>query len=185
MSTETTTTANGVLTRVAGGKYSAKDGEILISLSPKREDDPAECMSTMWSAVEDGTEVARERSLTEMKAAIAALLGYADGKPSPKQDKAEKAEASEDKGDNPAWLDTFLAYAEDAGNWSGAPWLKQGNVEYTTEIGKHVRYAAKQNLLVQVEDAETKERYLRFTERGAALAAEHGILGVEATAYDA
>jgi hypothetical protein len=178
---ETTTEANGVLIKVGNGKYSAKDGAIEISLSPKREDDPAECMSTMWSAVEDGSEVARERTLPLMKAAIAALVGYSDGKPSPKQDKP-KAEDKDEK--RAAWLDTFLAYAEDAGNWSGAPWLKQGNVEYTTEIGKHIRYAAKQNLLVQVEDPETSERYLRFTERGAALAAEHGIPGVEATAYE-
>jgi hypothetical protein len=62
-----------ILTKVANGEYTAQDGKIVISLSPKTDKDPKECISTMWSAMKGRKEVARERTLPLMKAAIAAL----------------------------------------------------------------------------------------------------------------
>jgi hypothetical protein len=72
--TEATAPAStSILTKVANGEYTAKDGKVKITLSPKTDKDPKECISTMWSAVQGRKEVARERTLPLMKAAIAAL----------------------------------------------------------------------------------------------------------------
>ena len=159
-------TATKILTRKTSGAYISVHGEYDVTLSPKREGDPKECMTTMWSALDSkGTEVARTRSLPEMKDAIYALMN------------GQQATVDEAT-DLPKWAVTFLAYAEDADNWSGTPWVNIGNIEATKAMKDHLRYAQKRNLLAL--NKEDGQQYIVFTEKGAAFAREHGI-SVEVT----
>lgn len=70
----------------------------------------------------------------------------------------------------------FLAYARDAGNWSGNP-LVGGNVGGTKEQRGNLTQLKRAKLVVTFTDEGNT--WLRFTERGAALAAEHGITDIE------
>jgi hypothetical protein len=69
-------------------------------------------------------------------------------------------------------LELFLAYAKDAGNWSGSP-LVGGNVGGSKEDRGNLTQMKKAGLVTtQVDEGNT---WLYFTEAGRALAAEHGI----------
>lgn len=72
----------------------------------------------------------------------------------------------------PQSLKVFLAYAEDAGNWSGTPLVggdkaERGNLTQLKKAG-----------LIET-DTDEGHTWLYFTDAGKALAAEHGIdLGI-------
>lgn len=68
-------------------------------------------------------------------------------------------------------LNLFLQYAKDACNWNGEP-LVGGNVIHTTKENGNLTQLKKAGLLTTIDDGEI---WIRFTEAGKALAAEHGI----------
>ena len=69
-------------------------------------------------------------------------------------------------------LDLFLAYAEDADNWSGSP-LVGGNVCSTKEDRGNLTQLKRAGLITTFkEDGDT---WINFTSEGKKLAAEHGI----------
>lgn len=73
------------------------------------------------------------------------------------------------------WLTTFLAYAEDAGNWSGNPWVSMSNLGTATPaMRSHLRTAEKKGLLT-VQGDPKDGKYIVFTAEGVALAKDHGI----------
>ena len=69
-------------------------------------------------------------------------------------------------------LTVFLAYARDAGNWSGTP-LVGGNVGGSKEERGNLTQLKRAGLITTQQ--EGKDSWLFFTEAGKALAAEHGI----------
>ena len=69
-------------------------------------------------------------------------------------------------------LTVFLAYARDAGNWSGTP-LVGGNVGGGKEERGNLTQLKRAGLITTQQ--EGKDSWLFFTEAGKALAAEHGI----------
>lgn len=69
-------------------------------------------------------------------------------------------------------LELFLAYAEDAGNWSGTP-LVGGNVGGSREDNGNLTQLKKAGLISTFEYAG--DVFIKFTDAGVALAAEHGI----------
>lgn len=69
-------------------------------------------------------------------------------------------------------LELFLAYARDAGNWGGTP-LVGGNVGGKREDSGNLTQLKKAGLLYTSEDDGAV--YIRFTDAGRALAAEHGV----------
>lgn len=154
-------TANRMLTRKAPGTYVSVHGEYDITLSPKREGDPKECMTTMWSALDSkGIEVARTRSLPEMKDAIYALMtGH--------QPTADEAT------DLPKWQITLLEYAQDAQHWGDTPWVSVGNIAATKTMKDHLRYAQKRHMIV-LGKSSNKEQYVMFTDKGAEWAKQQG-----------
>lgn len=69
-------------------------------------------------------------------------------------------------------LEVFLAYAKDAGNWSGTP-LVGGNVGGTrSEQGNLTQLKQAGLITTSKSDGEV---WVSFTPAGFALAAEHGI----------
>lgn len=69
-------------------------------------------------------------------------------------------------------LKVFLAYANDAGNWSGVP-LVGGNVGGDKAERGNLTQLKKAGLIeTEVEEGNT---WLFFTDAGKALAAQHGI----------
>lgn len=70
-------------------------------------------------------------------------------------------------------LELFLWYAEDAGNWSGNPWL-DGNRDFTAEDRGNLTQLKKAGLL-RTQEHEPGQAYIIFTAKGAELAARHGI----------
>lgn len=70
-------------------------------------------------------------------------------------------------------LELFLAYAEDAGNWSGTP-LVGGNVGGLREDRGNITQLKQAGLITTFSD-EPGSHWIRFTDAGIALAAEHGI----------
>jgi hypothetical protein len=72
----------------------------------------------------------------------------------------------------PASLDLFLAYADDAGNWSGHPWV-DGNVSPGAAGRGNLTDLKRKGLITTGTDAG--DPYVIFTDAGKALAAEHGI----------
>lgn len=72
----------------------------------------------------------------------------------------------------PASLALFLAYAEDARNWSGEP-LVGGNVCQTVEHNGNLTQLKRAKLVKTVVDRG--DAFVRFLPAGVALAAEHGI----------
>ncbi len=73
----------------------------------------------------------------------------------------------------PDSLALFLAYAKDAGNWSGTP-LVGGNVPDTTPEAKGNLTDLKRKKLISTFRDEGNT-WLTFTEKGFFLAKEHGI----------
>jgi hypothetical protein len=69
-------------------------------------------------------------------------------------------------------LEIFLAYARDAGNWSGNPWL-DGNVTLTKEDRGNLTQLKRASLLTTESDAG--DEYIVFTAAAVTLAAEHGV----------
>ncbi|MEB3023387.1 MULTISPECIES: hypothetical protein [Mycolicibacter] len=70
-------------------------------------------------------------------------------------------------------LELFLAYAQDAGNWSGTP-LVGGNVGGSAEDRGNLTQLKRAGL-IQTSPGERGATWINFTEAGVALAAEHGI----------
>ena len=69
-------------------------------------------------------------------------------------------------------LKVFLAYANDAGNWSGVP-LVGGNVGGSKQERGNLTQLKQAGLITtQSEDGDT---WIYFTDAGKKLAAEHGI----------
>lgn len=77
-----------------------------------------------------------------------------------------------------ASLETFLEYANDAGNWSDNPWVSSGNISPTKAQRGNLSDLVKKGL-IEIHDSEgmgrARDQYLVFTDAGVALAAEHGI----------
>lgn len=73
----------------------------------------------------------------------------------------------------PASLELFLAYAEDAGNWSGNPWV-DGNVSLDAAGRGNLTDLKRKGLLQTFDDGEGA-MYIEFTDAGKTLAAAHGI----------
>ena len=77
----------------------------------------------------------------------------------------------------PTTLALFLAYAADAGNWSGQP-LVGGNVGGTKEERGNLTQMKKAGLITTFDTKEPgspKCTWIDFTEAGKAFAAEHGV----------
>jgi hypothetical protein len=72
----------------------------------------------------------------------------------------------------PESLRVFLAYAEDAGNWSGTP-LVGGNVGGSPQERGNLTQLKQAGLILT--NAEEGNTWIYFTEAGIALAAAHGI----------
>ena len=70
-------------------------------------------------------------------------------------------------------LKTFLAYADDAGNWSDEPWVSNGNIECTKEMRGNLSDLVKKGLIQILGNG--KGQFIRFTAAGAELAAGHKI----------
>lgn len=71
----------------------------------------------------------------------------------------------------PQSMKVFLAYAEDAPNWSGTP-LVGGNVGGGKEERGNLTQLKRAGLIITSHDEG--ETWIYFTEAGKALAAEHG-----------
>jgi len=72
----------------------------------------------------------------------------------------------------PDSLALFLAYADDAGNWSGNPWV-DGNISLSAAGRGNLTDLKRKGLLeTQTDDGDA---YIIFTDAGKALAAAHGI----------
>ena len=72
-----------------------------------------------------------------------------------------------------ASLDVFLAYAEDADNWSGMPWVSIGNVGTDKQMRGNLSDLVKKGF---IEIGESNgDSYVTFTDAGKVLAAEHGV----------
>lgn len=100
--------------------------------------------------------------------------GVTDPEPEvPNTPLAEVAEPEAPAAKASASLVTFLAYAEDAPNWSMNPWVSQGNIDATPAMRSHLRTLAKQGLITLAKiDGNA---FIGFTEAGVALAAQHGL----------
>jgi len=72
----------------------------------------------------------------------------------------------------PDSLATFLLYAEDAGNWSGVPWVSIGNIRPTKEQRGNLSDLVKKGFIQIFED--DGDKYIQFTESGKNLAEKHG-----------
>lgn len=70
-----------------------------------------------------------------------------------------------------ASLNLFLAYAKDAGNWSGTP-LVGGNLGGTKEDRGNLTQLKQAGLIETFKDRGT---WISFTDAGKALASKHGI----------
>ena len=74
-------------------------------------------------------------------------------------------------------LGVFLIYAKDAGNWGGQP-LVGGNVGGSLEDNGNLTQLKKVGLITTQEEKERGRPacvWIRFTDKGKALAAEYGI----------
>lgn len=78
----------------------------------------------------------------------------------------------------PKSLEVFVRYAEDAVNWSGSPWVTAGNVSITKAERGNLSDLVQKSLIVVVDyegDGRSEDMYIKFTERGQALAAQLNI----------
>lgn len=69
-------------------------------------------------------------------------------------------------------LAVFLAYAKDAGNWSGTP-LVGGNVGGSKEERGNLTQLKRAGLITTFKS--DGEKWVSFTDAGIAFAAEHGV----------
>lgn len=74
----------------------------------------------------------------------------------------------------PATHETFMTYAEDAGNWSGNPYVSEGNVACTRETRGNLSDLVKKGLIRIVPPSDIGS-YVVFTPLGVEYAAQHGI----------
>jgi len=81
----------------------------------------------------------------------------------------------------PTSLALFLAYAEDAGNWSGTP-LVGGNVGGSKADRGNLTQLKMEGLITTFTDEGNT--WLKFTPRGVDMALEHGIDLRDLYAYD-
>ena len=72
-----------------------------------------------------------------------------------------------------ASLDLFLAYAEDADNWSGMPWVSIGNVGVDKHARGNLSDLVKKGL-IEIGESDG-DSYVTFTDAGKDLAAAHGV----------
>jgi len=72
-----------------------------------------------------------------------------------------------------ASLNTFLAYARDAGNWSDTPLVSDGNITCTKEMRGNLTDLKRKGLVIIGDDGDGK--FVVFTKSGSELAAQHGI----------
>lgn len=75
----------------------------------------------------------------------------------------------------PDTIETFTLYAEDAGNWSGNPWVSVGNITCTREMRGNLSDLVQKGL-IRIEDAGDGDKYIVFTDSGLELAR---VLGIE------
>jgi hypothetical protein len=73
----------------------------------------------------------------------------------------------------PASHETFMLYAEDADNWSGYPWVSDGNVFLTKEQRGNLSDLVQKGLITLGEDGGMN--FVVFTEAGRAYAEAHGV----------
>jgi hypothetical protein len=69
-------------------------------------------------------------------------------------------------------LKTFLLYANDAGNWSGVPYVSRGNIYCTKSMRGNLSDLVKKDLITIHGSGDGM--YIEFTETGKCFAAEHG-----------
>lgn len=79
-------------------------------------------------------------------------------------------------------LEVFKAYAKDAPNWNGKPWVTGSNVSFDKSMRGNIADLVKKGLIL-IHDYEgmgrSKDQYIEFTSEGIALATELGIgLGI-------
>jgi hypothetical protein len=73
----------------------------------------------------------------------------------------------------PASKETFILYAEDAGNWSGYPWVSVGNIGPTKAQRGNITDLNKKGL-IEIGD-DDGDKFISFTEAGKAYAKSIGI----------
>ena len=69
--------------------------------------------------------------------------------------------------------ETFMLYADDAANWSGNPWVSEGNIEPTKAQRGNLSDLVKKGL-IEIVDFEPGT-YIKFTPDGIAYATANGI----------
>ena len=67
----------------------------------------------------------------------------------------------------------FMMYAEDADNWSGTPWVSEGNISLTGAQRGNLSDLVKKGL-IKIEGVDNMQ-YVVFTEDGKAYAAANGL----------
>lgn len=66
-----------------------------------------------------------------------------------------------------------MTYAQDAANWSGTPWVSDGNIEPTKEQRGNLSDLVKKGFIqIERDDAGT---FIVFTETGREYAVAHGV----------
>ena len=74
-----------------------------------------------------------------------------------------------------ASLELFIAYAKDAANWSGNPYVSEGNIFPTKAQRGNLSDLAQKGLIMIKDDWTPGINYIVFTEAGKQLAAENGV----------
>jgi len=69
--------------------------------------------------------------------------------------------------------EVFREYAEDAGNWSGNPWVSDGNISPTRQTRGNLGDLVKKQL-IKIEDSDG-QKYIEFTQLGIKYAETLGI----------
>lgn len=72
-----------------------------------------------------------------------------------------------------ASLEVFLLYADDAPNWSGTPWVSEGNIQTDKQMRGNLSDLVKKGL-IQIRGMGGSQ-YIVFTEAGKTLASQHGM----------
>jgi hypothetical protein len=72
-------------------------------------------------------------------------------------------------------LKLFIAYAQDAGNWSGYPYVSEGNIFPTKAQRGNLSDLAQKGLIEITDEWTPGINYIVFTEAGKALAAANGV----------
>lgn len=69
--------------------------------------------------------------------------------------------------------ETFMLYAEDAANWSGNPWVSEGNIQPTKEERGNLSDLVKKGL-IEIRRTDVG-KYIKFTPDGIAYASANGV----------